>query len=171
MPHPIDELLDLVDANDNVIGQKPRSQVYSEQLSNFRAINVFIVNSRGELWIPRRTAHKKMFPLGLDMSTGGHVESGEDYDTAFRREVMEELNIDIDRVDHRLIGYCTPHQHGTAAFSKIYEIRSDETPVYNPDDFVEAFWITPQELLERIEQGEVAKGDLPILVKMLYSQG
>jgi len=54
-----DELLDLVDRNDKVIGREKRSIVYAKRLSNFRVINAFIRNSQGELWIPRRTAVKK----------------------------------------------------------------------------------------------------------------
>ena len=56
---PHDELLDLVDENDHVIGVMRRSEVYGKKLRNIRVINAFIVNSKGELWIPRRTAHKR----------------------------------------------------------------------------------------------------------------
>lgn len=45
--HMMDENLDLVDENDNVIGQKKRSEIYAENFSNFRVINVFIINSQG----------------------------------------------------------------------------------------------------------------------------
>jgi len=75
----MDEYLDLVDLQDSVIGRKLRSEVYAEHLSNFRVVNAFVLNSKGELWIPRRTADKRIFPLCLDMSVGGHVESGESY--------------------------------------------------------------------------------------------
>ena len=66
-----DEYLDLVDENDVVIGRKLRSEVHAEKLKNYRAVNLFIVNSKGELWIPRRTAHKQLYPLGLDFSCAG----------------------------------------------------------------------------------------------------
>lgn len=68
--HPIDEYLNLVDENDNVIGKKKRSEVYAEHLSNFRVVNVFVVNLKGEIWIPRRGPNKRIFPLCLDMNMG-----------------------------------------------------------------------------------------------------
>jgi isopentenyl-diphosphate delta-isomerase len=84
-----DEILDLVDENDIVVASRPRSEIYAENLHNFRVINAFLVNGNGEIWTPRRTAHKRIFPLALDMSVGGHVESGETYDEAFARETLK----------------------------------------------------------------------------------
>lgn len=164
----MDEYLDLVDAQDQVIGKKLRSEIQAEKLQNFRVINAFIVNSKGELWIPRRTASKRIFPLAFDMSVGGHVESGESYDDTFKRETMEELNIDVDQVNYRLLGKLTP-EDGVSSYMQVYEITLDEAPNYNPDDFVEYFWLTPAEVLKRIDEGEKAKTDLPTLIKKFYN--
>jgi len=126
-----DEYLDLVDENDNVIGKKKRSEVYAEHLSNFRVVNAFVVNSKGEIWIPRRTANKRIFPLCLDISMGGHVESGESYENMLKRETQEELNIDIDKIPYRLLDHLTPQKDNVSAHMNVYEIKMDETPDYN----------------------------------------
>lgn len=165
-----DELLDLVDESDRVIGQMLRSKIAAEHLSNFRVINALIRNSKGELWIPRRTADKRLFPSCLDVSVGGHVESGETYDATFRREAQEELNLDINTVPYHLLGKLTPHEHAVSAFMQVYEITSDETPEYNRADFSEYEWIAPKAFLDRFLQGERVKGDLPLLVKKFYLQ-
>jgi isopentenyl-diphosphate delta-isomerase len=164
----MEEYLDLVDAEDVVIGKKLRSEVYAECLSNFRVINAFVINPKGELWIPRRAADKRIFPLCLDMSVGGHVESGESYEETFKRETSEELNLDIDQISHKLLGKLTPETDGVSAYMQVYEIKLDEAPPYNPADFVEYFWLTPAEALRRISEGEKAKGDLPTLIKKFY---
>lgn len=44
-----DEYLDLVDDNDDVIGRKLRSEIYSEKLNNYRVINAFLIDSEGKL--------------------------------------------------------------------------------------------------------------------------
>ncbi len=169
--HVIDEYLDLVDEDDAVIGKKRRSEVYAEHLSNFRVINAFVINSRGELWVPRRAAHKRIFPLCLDMSVGGHVESGESYDAAFARETKEELNIDVSAVPTRLLGHLTPSKDGVSAFMRVYEIQMNAAPDYNRNDFVEYSWLTPAALAERIALGDEAKGDLLKLVQRFYGEG
>lgn len=169
---PHDELLDLVDPDDRVIGQLPRSEVYRRGLSNFRAVNAFLRNGRGQLWIPLRSASKRLFPLSLDASVGGHVASGESYETAFRRELWEELNLDFERVEWRLLGYLTPHRNGVSAFMKVYEIRTDDTPSFNPADFCGWSWAEPCEVLARIVAGTPSKDDLPRLLGFFYgSQG
>lgn len=164
-----DEYLDLVDENDKITGRKLRSEVYAESLSNFRVVNVFLKNEEGKLWIPRRTATKRIFPLCLDVSMGGHVESGETYDQAFKRELAEELNLNADEIEWKIIGKLSPHEHGVSAFMTVYEIETRETPNFNPEDFVEDFWMTPAEIFQSIEKGEKTKGDLPKLVKIFYS--
>ena len=165
-----DELLDIVDEHDRVIGQMMRSEVYRNKMSNFRAVNAFLINDKGELWIPRRVASKKLFPLALDASVAGHVGAGETYEQAFERELMEETGLDLNAMNWKYIGPMTPHEHGTSAFIRLYVIYTNETPIYNTQDFCESFWIHPQELLERLAEGEKHKSDLPLMVKWLLSQ-
>jgi len=164
-----DELLDLVDEQDRVIGTMLRSSVYEEGMNNFRAVNAFLVNDVGQLWIPRRTATKRIFPLCLDMSVAGHVASGEDYLTAFRRELHEELNLVLEDVNWKFIGHLTPLQHGTSAFMHMYEIQFNKVPDYNRDDFVEYYWLYPHEVIDRLNSGDKSKDDLPRLINILFN--
>lgn len=164
-----EEILDLVDENDNVIGSKSRAEIYAEGLNNFRVVNVFIINSQGKIWIPRRAANKRIFPLGLDMSMGGHVESGESYEQAFKRESEEELNLKTETTPYSLLGHLTPSKDGVSAFMNVYEIKSDRVPDFNKKDFIEYYWLTPKELLNKLTMGEKSKDDLPKLIRKFYS--
>ena len=163
-----DEYLDLVNENDEIIGKELRSIIYKEGYHNFRVVNLFLVNKRGELWIPRRTADKRIFPLSLDVSMGGHVESGEIYEDALGRELKEELNIDLDNASYNLLGKLSPLKDGVSAFMEVYEIQMNESPDYTPDDFIEYFWLKPEDVLDKINRGEKAKGDLAKLIKIFY---
>jgi len=163
-----DEYLDLVNNRDEIIGKKLRTVVYAEGLSNFRVVNAFLINTHGQLWIPRRSPNKQLFPKCLDMSMGGHVDSGETYEQAFKRELMEELNIKIDENCWKLLGHLTP-ENGVSAYMKVYEIYANIAPQYNHNDFSESFWLSPAELIQRIEAGDPSKSDLPILVRKFYA--
>jgi isopentenyl-diphosphate delta-isomerase len=162
-----DELLDLVDEQDRVIGIWTRGAIYREKMNNIRAVNAFLVNDAGQIWIPRRTATKRIFPLCLDMSVAGHVTSGEDYLTAFRRELHEELNLVLDDVDWKLSGHLTPHQHHVSCYMHLYEIRFKQEPDFNWDDFIEYYWLYPHEVIERLKNGDKSKDDLPKLIEFI----
>lgn len=163
-----DEWLDLVDDADQVIGQKRRSAVYQERIVHVRVVNLFLVNAQGQLWIPRRTAAKKNFPLALDMSMGGHVKSGENYEQALARELQEELGLVLKNCPYQLLGYLTPLRDPVPAFMKVYEIRTDIAPPIKRAEFVEASWLEPQDVLTRIQNGDQAKQDLATLIARFY---
>lgn len=163
-----DEWLDLVDDSDKVVGRMLRSEVYAKGLNNFRVINGFLRKPTGELWIPRRTAHKKIYPLGLDMGVAGHVESGETYQQTLVREAKEELGIDMPLEKWRFLGSATP-KDGVAAYQQVYELTVTQAPEFNREDYIEYFWLHPREVLERLAAGDSAKSDLPILIRQFYS--
>jgi isopentenyl-diphosphate delta-isomerase len=164
-----DELLHLVDENDNVIGSHLRNSDTYLLKRNFRVVNAFIQNSKGELWIPRRAAHKKLFPLALDVSIGGHVTYGESYEDALIKEASEEVNLDLKNMSYEFLGHLNPHKYDLSAFMKVYLIKTDEAPNYNPNDFIEYYWLKPSDILKKIDDGDLAKGDLPKLVRIFFS--
>lgn len=163
-----DEYIDLVNDDDKIVGKKKRSEIYSLGLSNFRVVNLFVKSSKGKLWIPRRTKNKRIFPLCLDISVGGHVKSSETYEEALKREVKEEIRIDINNVSYRQVGYFTPYKNKVSAFMKVYELNIDEIKNYNRNDFSESYWLYPEEVIERIAKGDKCKSDLPVLINLLY---
>ncbi len=163
-----DELLDVVNECDEVIGQQLRSQIYCQKSCNFRVVNLFIRNDQGALWIPLRAAHKRIFPLSLDASMGGHVSAGESYEKALERELMEELRIDSRLFEPKEIGRMTPHEHGVSAFMKVFLIESNHVPDYNKNDFISFSWLKPKDLLEQLDRGVKCKDDLPRMVKYLF---
>jgi isopentenyldiphosphate isomerase len=165
-----DEILDLVNKNDEVIGtinRKNYDQMVEENRGYIRASEMFIINDKGQLWIPTRTATKTIAPNGFDYSAAGHVESGDTYEDTMIRETKEELNLDITAGNLEFvtknISDLTRYVH------TIYLLRSNENPKYNPDDFTEAEWMTPDELIEKIDAGHPAKMSLRGNVLILQS--
>lgn len=136
----------------------------------FRVINAFVCNDEKKLWIPRRHAQKKLFPLHLDCSVGGHVLAGESYHDAFIRETKEEINIDITQANYKQIARLTPPAHGVSAFMNVYLIYSNDIPPYNTDDFIDYYWLSPQEIFEKLANNDKAKSDLPRILQAIEGQ-
>ena len=87
-----DEVFDVCDAEDRVIGQARRADVHSQNLLH-RAVHIWVFRSTGQLVVQRRSASKDQYPNGLTSSASGHLDTGEDYLTAGLRELGEELGL------------------------------------------------------------------------------
>ena len=157
----LDELLDIVDEHDQIIGTIYRSELPT-LFVNTRIVLTFIVNHEGKLAVLRRTPGKVVSPLHLAL-VGGCVASGETYEQAFKRETAEEANIIVEHHEYRLLGIHKPHEGWQATygglFKAIYEIKMHgHTIEFNREDFCELLWLTPQEILDRKETDKVATG-------------
>jgi 8-oxo-dGTP pyrophosphatase MutT (NUDIX family) len=154
-----EELLDLVDGQDHIIGSIARQEVLSleeNKLGFTRAVGAFLINSENKLWIPKRGLHKKIAPGGLDFSAGEHVGHREPYETAVLRGLKEELRIDPDRQKLYLIGTVPPFK-GMPYFHQIFGYPSDTIPDFNQQDYTSYSWLSPQEAIDALETGEPAK--------------
>ena len=89
-----DEIFDVVNDQDEVIGRAPRREVHARGLKH-RAVHVLIFNGRGEVFLQKRSHLKDSFPGAWDSSASGHLDSGEDYDPCAVREVREELGVTL----------------------------------------------------------------------------
>ena len=86
------ERFPVVDEEDRVLGDAPRAEVHGNNLRH-RAVHILVFNSLGELFLQKRSRWKDRHPRLWDSSAAGHVDAGEDYDAAARRELQEELGV------------------------------------------------------------------------------
>ena len=91
-----EELLDLVDADNTVIGTVARSRVHGEPALRHRAVHVLVYDDRDRLLLQKRSSAKQIQPGKWDTSVGGHLAAGESYLAAAVREAAEELGLAID---------------------------------------------------------------------------
>jgi len=89
---PGDELVDVVDERNEVVGVVPRRTLRDENLLH-RCTYVFVLNRAGELYVHRRTDTKDVYPGFYDVVAGGVNAAGESYDECARRELEEELGV------------------------------------------------------------------------------
>ena len=86
------ERFPVVDKNDRVVRDASRSEVHGNNLRH-RAVHVLVFNVCGEVYLQKRSRWKDRHPWLWDSSAAGHVNAGEDYDSAALRELDEELGI------------------------------------------------------------------------------
>lgn len=89
-----EELVDIVDKNNRVIGKASRSEAHIKGHIH-RALSVLILNSKGQILLQRRSKNKSIHPLSWDISTSEHVLAGESYEDAGVRSVVEELGVEV----------------------------------------------------------------------------
>lgn len=90
--HPANELVDIVDEEDRVVGRRPRAEVRRDNLPH-RSVYVLVFNHRGELFVHQRTHTKDIYPGYQDVAIGGVLHAGEGYAEAAARELSEELGV------------------------------------------------------------------------------
>lgn len=93
MPHPKTEMFEIVDEQDRVIGIAPRSECHGNPALVHRVAHVLVFRPGGELLLQKRSRYKDIQPGKWDTSVGGHLDSGEDYQSAAIREMREELGL------------------------------------------------------------------------------
>src|SRR5215471_7635196 len=96
-----EEIFDVVDEHDHVVDRKPRNEVHRLGLMH-RAVHVLVFNSRGEIFLQKRSMKKDRQPGVWDSSASGHLDSGEDYDACAVRELREEIGLSLSAAPQRL---------------------------------------------------------------------
>ena len=89
------EIVDLVDADDRVIGTVRKVETDSDPSLIHREVAV-LVRRDGELLWQLRSARKAVMALTWDVACAGHVMAGEEPSAAAHRELREELGFDLE---------------------------------------------------------------------------
>jgi isopentenyldiphosphate isomerase len=148
---PYDELLDIVDEHDRVIGQAPRGEAYARGLRH-RCVFIHVRDGQGRVFVHRRTADKLVFPSLYDLFVGGVVGAGESYDAAALREAEEELGVSGLPQPEPLFSFLyegTGEAAGNTWWSRVYEVRC-ELPVAPQAEEVAWHAFLPEEELARV---------------------
>ncbi|MFM9447714.1 NUDIX domain-containing protein [Streptomyces acidiscabies] len=141
-----DEILDIVDEQDNVIGQLPRGEVYADGLRH-RCVFIQARDAEGRLFVHRRTPTKLVFPSLYDMFVGGVVGAGEAYDAAALREAEEELGVSGLPRPEFLFKFLYDDGAGRSWWSAVYEVLC-ELPVLPQVEEVEWYGFLSEEEVE-----------------------
>ena len=90
-----DEVLDLVDEKDEVIGEVRKGVANNDPSQIHREIEVVLYNDKNEVLIQQRSFKKKVHPGMWALGCAGHVPKGMSPVDAAHMELKEELGFDV----------------------------------------------------------------------------
>jgi len=161
-----DELLDVVDALDRVIGVATRGEIHARGLMH-RAVHILVFDGRGRVFLQKRSMAKDEQPGLWDTSAAGHVDSGEGYAECARRELAEELGIDaaapsIEALFKLPATAVTGYEH-----CMVYRLVHDGALRLDPVEIEAGEWVEPADLDARVGAGDPS---LTGVVRLLWSR-
>lgn len=150
-PLSTDEILDIVDAEDNVIGRAPRGEATAKRLRH-RCVFILARDADDRIFVHRRTAEKLVFPSMHDIFVGGVVGAGESYDEAAKREAEEELGVSgLSPLPLFRFLYESPEH---TWWSAVYETRTPTAVAPQPEEVAWHTFLTESELAARLSEWE-----------------
>lgn len=139
------ELLPIVDENDVVVGAATRREVHQRSLRH-RAVHCVVTDGAGRVLFQLRSPRKDMYPGWWDISMGGHVNAGEEYEAAVLRELREELGIAAPEAV-REVARKPPTPLSGWEFVRIYECVHTGALAPDPEEVVAAHWADARDVL------------------------
>jgi isopentenyl-diphosphate delta-isomerase type 1 len=145
-----DEIFDVVNERDEVVGRLPRSEVHARKLLH-RAVHILVFDPHGRLFLQKRSMKKDLCPGLWDSSCSGHVDSGEDYDVAAVRELGEELGLNVGEPPVRWFRVEACEETG-GEFCWVYRLDSGGPFVLHPDEIEGGEWLSPEEVDQKLRE-------------------
>lgn len=159
------ELFTVVDENDVVVGYKTRKECHHNPNIIHRAVDVVLFDNMGHILLQKRSKHKDTYPGYYTVSASGHIDKGESYKEAARREMEEELGIERTvrlKLTH-VATYIVRLKHEaemTALFKGVYE--GSVSPAH--DEVVSVQYVSQKKLLTL--KKDITPGALAALYKL-----
>jgi isopentenyldiphosphate isomerase len=147
----MEELFDIVDDQDRVIGQAPRSACHGNPALIHRVAHVLVFNRTGQLLLQKRSRFKDVQPGRWDTSVGGHLDPGEDYLSGALREMAEELNIVNQPLEYL---YSYPHRNTFESENVTsFWLRYDGSVDFDPKEIEAVTFYSAEEIAQMLGSG------------------
>jgi 16S rRNA (adenine1518-N6/adenine1519-N6)-dimethyltransferase len=148
------ELVDVIDQDDEVIGQATKDECHERGLLH-RSVFVFLFDGQDRMILQKRSSKKKIRPNKITAAASGHVEAGEDTETAALRELHEELGISVPLQSSIIT--MGPYDYDKELIF-LFVGKSDSHLTPNPAEIDEVLYLTIDEIRTGIESETINFG-------------
>ncbi len=152
-----EEIFEVFNDHNGKVGEALRSEVHQKGLYH-RAVNVFVVNDQGYIFLQKRSHKKDTSPLYW-CCVGEHMKPGESYLEAAKRGVKEELGVSDARIirirGSKLIH--VEHENGLIdnEFDELYVAFSNGPFKLDQEEVEECMFFTVKEIEEYMKDGSM----------------
>jgi isopentenyldiphosphate isomerase len=155
-------LLDIVDDNDNTIGQEDFITVHEQGLRH-RSVQLLVFEypdyrrARSRLLVAERSREQETSPLKLHVPAGGHVRVGETYLDAALRQYREELFHDREDLPDGVIVYeVERYKNDSRSTNKentcLFMTRHSGPFSPDPAEISRVYWQEPETVYKDMKQ-------------------
>ncbi len=142
------EQLEAVDESCNPVTILPREEIHLKKLPH-RSVHIFLFNEEGELYIHQRTFDREENPGLWNSSASGHIGLGESPLVAAKRELKEELGLNVKLTEVLHVKACPETNFECVV---LFVGKTKKFPKPNPREIIEGRFIPIPELEEWMEK-------------------
>lgn len=132
----------IVDESGNIIGAASRGECHSGSKLLHPVVHLHLFDKEGRLYLQKRPAWKDIQPGKWDTAVGGHVDLGENIYQALKREVKEELGLDVSSPE--LLRQYVFESDREKELVNVFKLVTEDQP--HPTDELDGgrFWTTEE---------------------------
>lgn len=147
------EMVILVDANDVEQGMMEKHQAHENGGTRHRAFSIFIFNTKGEVLLQQRAAHKYHSGSLWTNTCCSHPQPGETVLEAASRRLMEEMGMTCNNLEYKFkFEYKAALDHGMTEWEIDHVVFgiSDSQPNLNSEEVQDYKYVSLEELDQSI---------------------
>jgi isopentenyl-diphosphate delta-isomerase len=142
-----DELLDLVNEKDEIIGTVWKSQAHKDPKLIHREVGIAIFNTDGYVLLQQRSINKAKNPGMWTVSATGHINMGEDPAQAVIRETREELGLEVEPVYFKKkFNIASDKKEARFMWGYYAIVKGQPTITPDPSEVMDYTWVKVEDL-------------------------
>lgn len=163
-------LYQIVDDQDNVIGAKPRNEIDFKN-DYFRTSGLWLTNSQGQIFVTQRQLTKDKDPGKWGPASSGTLEVGETYESNAYKEAAEEIGLTgVTFTQGPKMKFENPRKSFCRWFIATCDWPQEQFNL-QPTEVEQVTWIDKEEFIEDVRSNpNKYLPTMPLIIQALYPE-